>query len=45
VRMLRRTVDMLSQIPHIPHISDALKTTAKQAVQLIDRFPVNEKIE
>jgi superfamily II RNA helicase len=45
VRMLRRTVDLLSQIPHVPHVSEHLKNTAKQAVQLIDRFPVNEKME
>jgi superfamily II RNA helicase len=45
VRMLRRTVDLLSQLPHVPHISDKLKTSARQAVQLIDRFPVNEKMD
>jgi superfamily II RNA helicase len=45
VRMLRRTVDLLSQIPHVPHVSETLKTTARQAVLLIDRFPVNEKMD
>ncbi len=45
VRILRRTLDFLSQIPHIPHISGEIKRTARQAVTLIDRFPVNESIE
>jgi superfamily II RNA helicase len=44
VRMLRRTVDLLSQIPYAPHVNDALQRNAKRAVQLIDRFPVNESI-
>jgi superfamily II RNA helicase len=45
VRLLRRTLDFLSQIPHVPHISDQLRGTARQAMRLIDRFPVNEGIE
>ena len=45
VRILRRTLDFLSQIPHIPHISRALHTNANRAIQLIDRFPVNEGVE
>jgi superfamily II RNA helicase len=45
VRILRRTVDFLSQVPHVPHISQALKTNANRAIQLIDRFPVNEGID
>jgi superfamily II RNA helicase len=44
VRMIRRTLDLLSQMPHVPHISEKLKTSARQAVQLIDRFPINEKM-
>ncbi|MEM7771806.1 MAG: DEAD/DEAH box helicase [Cyanobacteria bacterium P01_E01_bin.6] len=44
VRILRRTLDFLSQIPHIPHISSDVKRTARQAIALIDRFPVNESI-
>jgi superfamily II RNA helicase len=44
VRMLRRTVDLLSQIPYVPHASDALQANAKRAIQLIDRFPINESI-
>jgi superfamily II RNA helicase len=42
VRILRRTLDFLSQIPHVPHISDSLRKNACRAMQLIDRFPVNE---
>ena len=44
VRMLRRTLDLLSQIPHVPHIPDSLKQNAIRAIQLIDRFPVNELV-
>ncbi len=42
VRILRRTLDFLSQIPHVPHIDDNLRTTARRAVALLNRFPVNE---
>jgi superfamily II RNA helicase len=44
VRILRRTLDFLSQIPHVPHLSDALRRNACRAMQLIDRFPVNEAV-
>jgi superfamily II RNA helicase len=44
VRVLRRTVDLLSQIPHIPHVSDSLQRNAYRAIHLIDRFPVNESV-
>ncbi len=44
VRILRRTLDFLSQIPHVPHLPDALQRNAVRAIQLIDRFPVNEAI-
>ncbi|MDS3859605.1 DEAD/DEAH box helicase [Thermosynechococcaceae cyanobacterium BACA0444] len=42
VRLLRRTLDVLSQIPHAPHASPTLKKSATQARQLLDRFPVND---
>ena len=42
VRMLRRTRDFLSQIPHAPYLTEALYENAKRAQHLIDRFPVNE---
>ena len=32
----------LSQIPHVPHISDTLRTNARQACDWMNRFPVNE---
>jgi superfamily II RNA helicase len=45
VRILRRTLDFLSQIPHVPHLPEALKRNAIRAIQLIDRFPVSGAIE
>lgn len=45
VRILRRTLDLLSQIPHTPHIPPALRSNAIRAIQLLDRFPVNEGVE
>ncbi|HEY9642212.1 MAG TPA: RNA helicase [Coleofasciculaceae cyanobacterium] len=45
VRILRRTVDFLSQIPHAPYLSGRLKESAQLAVQAIDRFPVNESVD
>jgi superfamily II RNA helicase len=44
VRILRRTLDFLSQIPYVPHASRELKDNAVRAMQLIDRFPINETI-
>ena len=45
VRLLRRTLDLLSQIPHVPFVSESLRSNAQRAIQLIDRFPVNEVVE
>ncbi|MBW4617243.1 MAG: RNA helicase [Desmonostoc vinosum HA7617-LM4] len=45
VRILRRTLDLLSQIPHVPYLPDSLQRNAYRAMQLIDRFPVNEVVE
>lgn len=45
VRILRRTLDLLSQIPHVPNLSEVLRRNAQRAIQLIDRFPVNEAVE
>ncbi|MCL6435260.1 MAG: RNA helicase [Leptolyngbyaceae cyanobacterium HOT.MB2.61] len=45
VRILRRTLDFLSQIPHVPHVSSQLKIQAREAIALLDRFPVNESVE
>ncbi len=44
VRILRRTLDFLSQIPYVPHASRELKDNATRAMQLVDRFPINETI-
>ncbi len=40
VRMLRRTVDVLSQIPQIPNISSTLSNNARDAVAMMKRFPI-----
>jgi hypothetical protein len=32
-------------VPHVPYLSGALKDNAHRAIQLIDRFPVNEGID
>ncbi len=45
VRLLRRTMDVLSQIPHAPYLSVALKMTARTAWEAMNRFPVDEGLE
>lgn len=40
VRLLRRTIDVLWQIPQVPGISDSLKMTAKEAILSMKRFPI-----
>ncbi|NEQ49101.1 MAG: DEAD/DEAH box helicase [Leptolyngbya sp. SIO3F4] len=42
VRILRRTLDILSQIPHVPFLPSSIKSNARQAAYLLNRFPVNE---
>ena len=42
VRVLRRTVDLLAQVPHMPFISTELKRTSIAALVAINRFPVKE---
>ena len=42
VRIMRRTVDLLSQIPYCEAISNQLRTNARLALKLINRFPVCE---
>lgn len=44
-RMFRRTLDFLSQIPHVPYLSESLKKNALRARQLIDRYPINEAVD
>jgi len=45
VRLLRRTLDLLSQIPHVPNLPVSLQRNAHRAMQLLDRFPVNEVVK
>ncbi len=42
VRVLRRTLDVLRQIPHVPYLEATLKDKASDAQRMLDRFPVNE---
>ncbi|MFM7170356.1 MAG: hypothetical protein ACKOYH_05815, partial [Cyanobium sp.] len=42
VRILRRTVDLLAQIPYAEAISDQLRRNARRALRAINRFPVCE---
>ncbi|WP_353258232.1 DEAD/DEAH box helicase [Prochlorothrix hollandica] len=44
VRMLRRVLDLLNQLPHLPNIAPELKRNASRAVYLIDRFPIRDLI-
>ena len=44
VRIIRRTLDILAQIIHVPHLSDSIYQSASAAIRLIDRFPVSELI-
>lgn len=45
VRILRRTLDFLSQIPHVPHLPGGLKRNAIDAIRMLDRFPVSGLID
>ena len=42
VRIMRRTVDLLAQIPYCEAVSEQLRTNARQALKAITRFPVCE---
>ena len=44
VRVLRRTQDFLSQIPHVPGLSDAVRQNARHASYLVNRFPIRESM-
>ena len=44
VRIIRRTLDILAQIIHVPNLSEKIYESAGQAIRLIDRFPVSELI-
>ncbi|MEA5535155.1 DEAD/DEAH box helicase [Crocosphaera sp. XPORK-15E] len=40
VRLLRRTIDLLWQIPQMPGVAGNLRTTAKEAIMQLKRFPI-----
>jgi superfamily II RNA helicase len=40
VRLLRRTIDLLWQIPQLPNVSSVLRENAREAVKLLKRFPI-----
>ncbi|MFN5698244.1 MAG: DEAD/DEAH box helicase [Cyanobacteriota bacterium] len=42
VRVLRRTVDLLAQVPYCEAISEQLRSKARRALRAINRFPVCE---
>ncbi|MED5320511.1 MAG: DEAD/DEAH box helicase, partial [Cyanobacteriota bacterium] len=42
VRIMRRTVDLLAQVPYCVAISEQLRSHARQALKAINRFPVAE---
>lgn len=42
VRVLRRTMDVLAQIPHCPGLNEPLRRTARRAHAALNRFPVKE---
>ncbi len=42
VRVLRRTVDLLAQVPYCEAISEQLRSRARRALKAINRFPVCE---
>lgn len=45
VRIMRRTVDLLAQIPYCEAISEQLRSNARAALKAINRFPVQEPID
>lgn len=41
-RILRRALDLLRQVQHLPVVSEGLKKNARRAIALMDRFPVTD---
>lgn len=41
-RIMRRTLDVLRQIQHLPVVSPDLKRNARRAIALLDRFPITD---
>ncbi len=42
VRILRRTIDLLAQLPYCESVSDQLRRNARLALKAINRFPICE---
>ncbi|BBL85956.1 putative DNA helicase (chromatophore) [Paulinella micropora] len=42
VKIMRRTIDFLSQIPNCPTVSERLRSNASMALNTINRFPVSD---
>ncbi len=45
VRIMRRTVDLLAQVPYCEAVSQRLRDNARSALKAINRFPVCEPID
>ncbi|GJP45311.1 hypothetical protein CLOM_g4715 [Closterium sp. NIES-68] len=43
-RLLRRTIDLLSQIPYLPGIDPTLAKASKQSAYVMERPPISELI-
>jgi superfamily II RNA helicase len=41
-RLLRRTIDLLAQIPKLPDIDPVLQKNAQIACNIMDRVPISE---
>uniref|UniRef100_A0A7I4APM1 Uncharacterized protein n=1 Tax=Physcomitrium patens TaxID=3218 RepID=A0A7I4APM1_PHYPA len=41
-RLLRKTLDLVSQIPYLPHIDPKIETNARAAQAAMDRSPISE---
>ena len=45
VRIMRRTVDLLAQVPYCEAITEQLRSHSRQALKAINRFPVAESMD
>ncbi|XP_057829348.2 DExH-box ATP-dependent RNA helicase DExH15 chloroplastic [Cryptomeria japonica] len=43
-RLLRRTIDLLSQIPVLPEVDPTVQKSAKLAARMMDRSPISELV-
>lgn len=43
-RLLRRTIDLLAQVPFWPHVGKQVKRAAQSAAKVMDRPPISELI-